>query len=112
MSTNNKISFDSYSGRNTELALPGIELGLGYCSWYSGWLQVGRKRDRSSSPGRGKISLLSTASRPVLGPTQPPIQWVPGAVTPGGKATGACRGQEFVDLYTHSPIRLRSVVLN
>jgi hypothetical protein len=36
---------------------------------------------------RGKIVLLSI-SRPVLGPTQPPIQWVPGAFSPGIKWSG------------------------
>jgi len=32
--------------------------------------------------------LLATASRPALVPIQPPIQWVPGALTPGVKWTG------------------------
>jgi hypothetical protein len=41
----------------------------------------------SSIPGRGNddIFLFATASRPALGPTQPPIQWVPGSLTPGAK---------------------------
>jgi hypothetical protein len=30
-----------------------------------------------SSPGRVKNFLFFTASRPALGPTQPPIQWIP-----------------------------------
>jgi hypothetical protein len=34
-------------------------------------------------PGRGKIFLFSTASIPALGPTQLPVQWVPGAVSQG-----------------------------
>jgi hypothetical protein len=44
--------------------------------------------DRSSSPGRVKNCFFSTLSRPVLGPTQPPIQWVPGALSPGVKLRG------------------------
>jgi hypothetical protein len=54
---------------------------------YSDWLWVGRLRGRSSSAGRGKTFVLST-SRPDLGPTQPPIQWVPGALSPGVKRPG------------------------
>jgi hypothetical protein len=37
---------------------------------------------------RGVGVPFSTSSRPALGPTQPPIQWVPGAFS-GGKAAGA-----------------------
>jgi hypothetical protein len=40
------------------------------------------------SPSRVKNSFFSTASRPTLGPTQPPIQWVPGALSPGVKRQG------------------------
>jgi hypothetical protein len=34
---------------------------------------------------RRRIFLLVSASRPVLGPTQPPVQWVPGVLSPGVK---------------------------
>jgi hypothetical protein len=40
--------------------------------------------DRSSSSGRGKNFLFSIASRLALGPTQPPIQWVPWGDFPRG----------------------------
>jgi hypothetical protein len=67
------------------------------------------------------ISFFSSESRPGLGPTQPSIQWLPGAVTPGLK-----QPEREVD---HSPpfsaevkkawsytstaqIRLHGVVLN
>jgi hypothetical protein len=49
------------------------------------WLRAGRQRGRSSSPGRVKNFLFSTSFRPVLGPTQPPIQWVPRALSLGAK---------------------------
>jgi hypothetical protein len=48
-------------------------------------------------PRQGRIFLLAPASRPVLGPTQPPIQWVPGVLSPGVK-----RGRG-VTLTTHPP---------
>jgi hypothetical protein len=36
-------------------------------------------------PGGQVLFLFSKGSRPVLRPTQPPIQWVPGASSPGIK---------------------------
>jgi hypothetical protein len=50
----------------------GISMGYGLDS--QGWI-----------PGRGKMFLFSTMSRAVLGPTQPPIQWVQGALSQGVK---------------------------
>jgi hypothetical protein len=41
-----------------------------------------------TSPGRSKIFPHSTSSRPVVGPTQPPIQWAPGAFPPRVKRPG------------------------
>jgi hypothetical protein len=55
------------------------------CIRYSDWLWP---RCRSSSPGRGKIFLFSSLSRQVLGSTQPPIQWVLGALSPRVKRPG------------------------
>jgi hypothetical protein len=55
---------------------------------YSHWLRAGRPRVRSSSPGRVKNFLFSKSSRPALGSTQPPIQWEPGALSPGLKRSG------------------------
>jgi hypothetical protein len=68
------------------LALKFLEPGE--CSRYRDWLWAVRPRGWSSSLGRGKIFLFSTSSRPVLGPTQPPIQWVLGALSLGVKRLG------------------------
>jgi hypothetical protein len=43
---------------------------------------------RSSSPGRVKNFLFSTSSRPALGSTQPPVQWVPEALSSAVKRPG------------------------
>ena len=53
-------------------------------------------------------------SRPALGPTQPPVQWVPGFSQGWRAAEGwrwpltsfQCRGQERVELYLYSPYGL------
>jgi hypothetical protein len=59
--------------------------------------------DRGSIPGRGeRILPLSSVSRPALGPTQPPVQWVPGVRSPGVK-----RGRG-VKLTTHPHLVPRS----
>jgi hypothetical protein len=61
-----------------------------YCktrSRYSDWLQARRPRGRSSSPGRVK-NFLFTSSRPGLASTEPPVQRVPGILSPGLKRAG------------------------
>jgi hypothetical protein len=50
---------------------------------------VYRLDDQVSIPGRGRdFFLFATTSRPVLGPTQPTIQWVPGTLSPAVKWPG------------------------
>jgi hypothetical protein len=67
------------------------------------------------------IFLFTTASRTALRPTQPPIQWVPEALSLGVKLPGreadhshpsSDEVKEWVELYLHSPIRLHGVVLS
>jgi len=58
------------------------------------------------------IFLFITASRTALGPTQPPIQWVAGALSLRAKRPGreadhsppsSTEIEECVELYLHSP---------
>lgn len=62
---------------------------------------------RAGVGGKGSIFdkgfLFSTASRPAVGPTHPPIQWIPAAISPEDKAAWTrrsalisiqCRGQQ------------------
>jgi hypothetical protein len=55
---------------------------------------------------------FTTASRTALGPTQPPIQWVPGVLSQGVKRPGrevdhsppsSAEVKEWVEIYLHSP---------
>jgi hypothetical protein len=81
---------------------------------YSDWLQAGRPRGRRSKPRRVKNFLFSTSSRPAVGSTQPPIQWVPGVKRSGREADhsspGSAEVKKNVDLYNHSSIRLHGIV--
>jgi hypothetical protein len=77
--------------------------------WVTGWT-IGVLRF-DSQRGMG-IFLFTAVSRTALGPTQPPIQLVPGALSLGVKRPGHEPGQsppssaevkEWVELYLHSP---------
>jgi hypothetical protein len=66
------------------------------------------------------ICLFTTASRKALGSTQPPIQWITGALSLKVKRPGretdhsppsSVEVKEYVKLYLHSPIRLHRVML-
>jgi hypothetical protein len=90
-------------------------------SRYSHWLRVGRPRGRSWNPGEGKNFHFSMSSRPALGPTQPPIQWVPWALSLEVKRPGREAGRSLPTsaeakktwIYTSTPpYALLAVVLN
>jgi hypothetical protein len=74
---------------------------------------AGRTGFYGSVPGGGwEIFLFTTASRTALGPIQPPIQWVPVALSLGVKRLereadhsppSSAEVKECVALYLHSP---------
>jgi hypothetical protein len=68
--------------RSILLFLHTVQIMLTVRSRDGDWLRAGRPRSQSSSPSRVKNSLFSTSPRLALGSTQPPIQWVLGALSP------------------------------
>jgi hypothetical protein len=80
-----------------------VGIALGYGLYYRG------SRVRFSA-GAGNFSLHQRVQN---GPTQPPVQWVPGALSLGVKRSGreahhsppsSAEVKEWVELYLHSPI--------
>jgi hypothetical protein len=73
-----------------------------------------------SIPDRNKVFLFSTTSRPALGPTQSPVQLVPGTFSPGVKRSGREADQSLPSsaevknggAIPSFPICLHGVVLN
>jgi hypothetical protein len=73
--------------------------------------------DQGFEPREGLgIYLFTTASRPALGPTQPPIQWVPGSLSLRREADHSPPSSAEVKTawnYTSTPpIRLQGVMLS
>jgi hypothetical protein len=63
--------------------IPGVGLAQAVECLTTGWT-TGRS---GFDPRQGqRIFPLTSVSRPALRPTQPPVQWVPGVLSPGVKA--------------------------
>jgi hypothetical protein len=91
----------------------------GWRSRYTDWLRAGRPRVWNSSPGSIKTFLFSTSSRPTLGRIEPPIQWIPRALSLGVKRPGreadhshpTSAGVKIIWIYTFIfPIRFHGAV--
>jgi hypothetical protein len=75
-------------------------------------LQSGQQKYFNGEMKTMKYDLTTTASRPALGPTQPPIQWVTGVLFLGVKrpareadhsSPSSADVKERLELYLHSP---------
>jgi hypothetical protein len=94
--------------------------GARLAQWYTAGLRAGCSGVRVPA-GVGNVSLHHTASRPVLGPTQPPIQRVPVALSLGVKRP-VCEADhlppssaEIKNAWSYTstlPVRLHRVVLS
>jgi hypothetical protein len=100
----------------TELLRCNKNVNAKLSSWATGWTIGVLGFD--SRQGLG-IFFFTTASRTALGPTQPPIQWVPGALSLGVKRPGreadhsphlVPRSKNMWSYTSTPPIRLHGVV--
>jgi hypothetical protein len=80
-------------------------------------LRAGRSRILDWIPGRDMI-FFSTASRSGVRPTQHPVQWVQGVLSPdaegpwhGSVPSILRRNKECMELYLYSPIRLNDMII-
>jgi hypothetical protein len=100
----------AYMERKTKATVtPGAVIAQSVWCWATGWTMGVLVFD--SRRGLG-IVLFTTAFRTALGPTQPPIQWVPGTLSLGIQRPGreadhsppySAEVKECVELYLHSP---------
>jgi hypothetical protein len=98
--------------------LPGLPSGR-FPSKFSTVTRVGYGLDdQGSIPGRSEDFFLFTAvSRQALGPTQPPINWVPGALSSGIKRPGReadhspLTSAEAKNEWSYTSIRLHGVII-
>jgi hypothetical protein len=102
----------------------GMSTGDGFKIMSVGWIYLAQHTQSNYEPwylsrhsaglrsGRGLGIFLFTASRTTLGPTQPPIQWVPGVLYLGIKRPGreadhsppsGAEVKECVEIHLHSP---------
>jgi hypothetical protein len=84
------LSFNRRFGGTYRLHLQGEEISSAITSKQGGrFYNDGLRAGLSGFDSRQrKILMFSTASRPTLGPSQPPIQCVTGAISPGVMRSG------------------------
>jgi hypothetical protein len=85
------------------------------------YVALGYGLDDRAFEFREGLGIYTTASRPALGPTLPPIHWVPGAISLGVNRLGLeadhspLSSSKLKNAWSHTPttpIRLQGVILS